>query len=415
MIRSHWTYITFAVACLMTSSVAYTQPAAAKVGTEQVVIHLNASAECSSNLLQLKDVATIRGTAKWAADLGSLTIAPSPQYGKTASWSRKDIELALERRGVNLNSLKWHGSQECRVMRATRSSTSGSPVAPVSTIQSAGHSPPWVNGLTKNVSSSSQKGETVSQTTETVNHERFTSAFLTPAMIAQAERIASTAIEKYLHTKTNSTIDYTIRPEISTELAPMLLQMRQIVGVDGGLPPWDGEQNFEFLIKGPTGEMVVPIRAIIDIPNLVVAASKQLAKGRVIREEDLLLIPMPRGSRESADKCFTEVQELIGMELKRSMSTQQVVLRQDAGSPTLIHSGDAIKLEVIAGSLVVETNGKAIESGGLDDLIHVESLDNRKRLLGRVTGERVVEVVSQGTSNKNSNKSASRSFSKVSR
>jgi flagella basal body P-ring formation protein FlgA len=234
-------------------------------------------------------------------------------------------------------------------------------------------------------------------------------------MIAQAERIASTAIEKYLHTKTNSTIDYTIRPEISTELAPMLLQMRQIVGVDGGLPPWDGEQNFEFLIKGPTGEMVVPIRAIIDIPNLVVAASKQLAKGRVIREEDLLLIPMPRGSRESADKCFTEVQELIGMELKRSMSTQQVVLRQDAGSPTLIHSGDAIKLEVIAGSLVVETNGKAIESGGLDDLIHVESLDNRKRLLGRVTGERVVEVVSQGTSNKNSNKSASRSFSKVSR
>jgi hypothetical protein len=32
------------------------------------------------------------------------------------------------------------------------------------------------------------------------------------------------------------------------------------------------------------------------------------------------------------------------MELKRSMSTQQVVLRQDAGSPTLIHSGDAIKL-----------------------------------------------------------------------
>jgi flagella basal body P-ring formation protein FlgA len=234
-------------------------------------------------------------------------------------------------------------------------------------------------------------------------------------MIAQAERIASTAIEKYLQTKMNSTVDYTIRPEISTEIAPRLLQMRQIVGVDGGLPPWDGEQNFEFLVKGPTGEMVVPIKAIIELPELVVAASKQLAKGRVIREEDLILIPMPRGSKESADRCFTEVQDLIGKELKRSMSTQQVVLRQDAGSPTLIHSGDAIKLEVIAGSLVVETNGKAIESGGLDDLIHVESLDSRKRLLARVTGERVVEVVSQGTSSKNSNKNSSRSFSKVSR
>ncbi|MFN7333730.1 MAG: hypothetical protein ACK5TC_01600, partial [bacterium] len=65
----------------------------AKVGVEQVVIHLNASAECPSNLLQLKDVATIRGTAKWAADLGSLTIAPSPQVGKPALWSHKDIEL----------------------------------------------------------------------------------------------------------------------------------------------------------------------------------------------------------------------------------------------------------------------------------------------------------------------------------
>jgi flagella basal body P-ring formation protein FlgA len=415
MIRTQWTSILFAVASLMVSSVAYSQAVAAKVGMEQVVMHLNAAAECSSNLLQLKDLATIRGTAKWATDLGSLTIAPSPQLGKPALWSRKDIELALERRGVNVDSLKWEGNQQCRVMRSASKSAFGTTAATPSTIQSDGNSYPWMNGPTAIVSAVSQKGEAVPMNSEAVNHERFTSAFLTPAMIAQAERIASTAIEKYLQTKMNSTVDYTIRPEISTEIAPRLLQMRQIVGVDGGLPPWDGEQHFEFLVRGPTGEMVVPIQAIIELPELVVAATKQLAKGRVVREEDLILIPMPRGSKESADRCFTEVQDLIGKELKRSMSTQQVVLRQDVGSPTLIHSGDAIKLEVIAGSLVVETNGKAIESGGLDDLIHVESLDSRKRLLARVTGERVVEVVSQGTSSKNLNKNSSRSFSKVSR
>jgi flagella basal body P-ring formation protein FlgA len=415
MIRSHWIYIATAVACLLFPSIVYSQPATAKVGMEQVVIHLNASAECSSNLLQLKDVATIRGTAKWGADLGSLTIAPSPQVGKPALWSRKDIELALERRGINLNSLKWEGGQQCRVVRSPNKATTNVMAAPLSTFPPDNNSYPWSTGSTTGVSEGAKSGAKLAQKSDEVSHDRFTSAFLTPAMIAQAERIASTAIEKYLQTKTNSTIDYTIRPEISTELAPRLLQMRQIVGVDGGLPPWDGEQSFEFLIKGPTGEMVVPVKAIVELPELVVAAEKQLAKGRVLREEDLILIPMPRGSKESPEKCFTDVQELIGKELKRSMSTQQVVLRQDAGSPTLIHSGDAIKLEVIAGSLVVETNGKAIESGGLDDLIHVESLDNRKRLLARVTGERVVEVVSQGTSNQSYNKNNGRSFSKVSR
>ena len=404
------------IACMMLASFAYSQSGAPKLGLEHVVIHLNASAECPSNLLQLKDVATIRGTAKWVSDLSSVTIAPSPQIGKPTTWTRKEIEAALERRGVNINSVKWEGNQQCRVMRSANKLVSSPAIAPPSDLQNDSNSPSFKSGNIMNGSSSLQKREMSPPMGDKVDHERFTSAFLTPAMIAQAERIASTAIEKYLQTKTNATIDYRIRPEISTELAPRLLQMRQIVGVDGGLPPWDGEQSFEFLIKGPTGEMVVPVKALIELPELVVAANKQLAKGRVIREDDLILIPMPRGSKETADRCFTEVQELIGKELKRSMSTQQVVLRQDAGSPTLIHSGDAIKLEVIVGSLIVETNGKAIESGGIDDLIHVESLDNRKRLLARVTGERVVEVVSQGAMNiKNSNKSNSRSFSKVTR
>ncbi len=405
--QSQWMPVLCTIAFWLMSSLVHAQSGAPKIGIEQVVVHLNASAECSSNLLQLKDVATIRGSAKWAPELGSMAIAPSPQQGKPTTWSRKDIELALERRGVNLNSLKWEGSQQCRVMRSTNKAVGTTAVTP-SAIQPASAFYPSNNGFTSTASSILPKNN------EGVNHDRFTSAFLTPAMIAQAERIASTAIEKYLQTKTNATIEYKIRPEISTEIAPRLLQTRQIVGVDGGLPPWDGEQSFEFLIKGPTGEMVVPIKAFIDLPELVVAANKQLSKGRIVREDDLILIPMPRGFKESADRCFTDFEELVGKELKRSMSTQQVVLRQDAGSPTLIHSGDAIKLEVVVGPLVVETNGKAIESGGMDDLIHVESLDNRKRLLARVTGTRVVEVISQGASSKVPNKN-NNSFSKVAR
>ncbi len=148
MIRSHWIYIATAVAYFLLRSIAYSQPVTAKVGVEQVVIHLNASAECPSNLLQLKDVATIRGTAKWAADLGSLTIAPSPQVGKPALWSRKDIELALERRGINLNSLKWEGGQQCRVVRSPNKAATNVMAAPLSTFPPDNGSYPWSNGLT---------------------------------------------------------------------------------------------------------------------------------------------------------------------------------------------------------------------------------------------------------------------------
>ena len=80
------------------------------------------------------------------------------------------------------------------------------------------------------------------------------------------------------------------------------------------------------------------------------------------------------------------------------MATQQVIRLNEVGPPTLIHVGDIISLEVVSGSLVVGTNGRALEPGGIDDLIQVEVEPHRSRVLARVIGDRKAEMIINGSS-----------------
>ena len=136
-------------------------------------------------------------------------------------------------------------------------------------------------------------------------------------MVSQSERNAIDAITNYLQTKTNSTGRWIIKVQIPTELAKLLSLRRQIDSVGGGQPPWEGDQEFLFLIKGPNGEQAVPIKAHVKLPEMVVAANRALNKGYVLKEEDLAWIPIPRGSQFGPEDCFADVDSLVGKQLRK--------------------------------------------------------------------------------------------------
>jgi flagella basal body P-ring formation protein FlgA len=374
------TYCLATVAVLAVASTAQSQNAGYATPSNSILgtLQLHANVESPANLLTLGEVATIRASNAWKEKLAEIPLGTVPMAGKTQTLTRLEIEELLQRRGLNPAQFRWEGSQQCRVSRSAKPMNT-----PTQAVQQASTQQPISPQNTNQPNP--------------IDKSRFTPTNTNPATITQAERVASQALSEYLQVKANANTHWQIRPVITPENAPLIVQRRQIVGILGGQAPWDGEQHFEFLIKGPSSEYTLPISAHIRLPELVMASSKQLAKGHILTEDDLIPIPLPRDVKAGVDECYTSVDQLIGKELKRTLSMNQAIRKADAGTETLVQTGDAIRIVVLAGDLAVESNGRALQSGGQDELIQVEEADFKGRLVARVVGPRMVEVNSQGT------------------
>ena len=348
-------------------------------------------------MLLLSDIVDVQGSDALVQQVIDIPLAPAPRVGDTQTWARGDVEKSLSLRGVPADAIRWQGSMDCTVRRVEGQSRETR--KPAATDNKTARSP---NTAVKEVAYQEPVGndsfggskQPFQQPNNPIDKSQFTAAFTTPGIVSQAESIAAQAIEGYLQTKTSSTGRWNISVQMPTEHAKLISQRFKILGIAGGQPPWEGKQEFQFLIKGPNGEETIAIPATVRLPDMVVAARRPLAKGYILREEDLEWIPMPRSLNYGPETCFSKPELAVGQQLRRSMSTQQVIRINEVGPPTIIQVGDLIGISIVSGSVTVETNGRAIEAGALDDLIQIEVQPHRKRVLARITGDRTAEVIS---------------------
>lgn len=395
-------YVALIGALLLVWQNAYAQTSAggrqsvSTIATLQLVSNIDTNA----NLLKLGDIAKINASADWQAKLAEIPLGPSPIAGKPQTLSRSDIGELLLRRGYNPAQFRWEGSSDCRITRVLNTSTVRSNFIQQPSLQNT-QDPKNVNRLASNQQTQYPSLEALGHGkpggSTVPDRDRFIPTNTNPTLVTQAERVLAQAIANYLQTKADANVNWQVSPIVSPELAPHIIQRRQILGVSGGEAPWDGEQVFELLLKGPQGEYTITIPATIQLPELVLAASKQLAKGHILNADDLVHVPMPRNLKLESEEYFTKIDDLIGKELKRSMSTNQVIRTSEAGTQTIVQAGDAIKIVVQTAGIVVETHGRALGSGGQDELIPVEEADFKGRLTARVIGPREVQVISHGT------------------
>lgn len=396
----------------------------------QVVLH--PTTICFNNIIRFGDVAKLSGNDPKLKELEQTPLSPSPTIGSRQAWKRDDIEKILRLRGIDVSRFQWTGSSQCFVERSSSPSENKEALSklrisiapPANEVNPTGgfmasHLKPSTEHLpstdqldTDSPQSSdreivapasfsnrlqSTSDATPQKSSGTVNTTNsFHPAFVSPAAVAQAEHVVASLIETHIQSQNDTDAIYYVTPNVAPEHAKGLLQRRNILGISGGVPPYDGEQQFEVLVKHGEQELKIPINANVQLPDLFLAAKTQLPKGHILRSEDLTYTILPRGSKQRDDEFFLRMDELIGKELKRSMSTRQLIKRAEVGIPKLIHAGDLVKIEVVVGGVVIETSGKALEGGGLDELVQVETIDYRKRLIARVKSERVVEVYSHG-------------------
>ncbi len=388
--------------------VAIWQPAHAQVRpsvpgrTSNVQLTLRSNAECPSNVLLLSDVVTLSGSDAIIQEITETPIAPAPRLGQTQTLSRESLAKALSLRGIPQEAIRWKGAAECCVLRVdgVRKKADSNPA---SNQQNSIHSAEHVGRGAQDFVTLAAANQPNAPTQQPANgpapgqpaidRSQFVTPFTTPVVVTQAERISAEIISNYLQTKTNSVGRWIIKPNLPPEHAKLLSQRGKIMGVAGGQPPWEGDQEFIFLVKGPSGEQSIAVQANVKLPEMVVAANRALSKGYVLKEEDLVWIQMPRGSSFGAEDCFSDIEKLVGKQLRRAMSTQQVIRLSEVGPPTVIHVGDVVAIEVVSGQIAVETLGRAVEAGGIDDLIQIDIMqvgnDTKKsRVHARITGER---------------------------
>ena len=126
----------------------------------------------------------------------------------------------------------------------------------------------------------------------------------------------------------------------------------------------------------------------------VVVAVRTLPRGSLIGKDDVRLEHQDVSSLST--DAIGAIENVIGREATRTVAAGKVLEVTSVQSPNLVRRGEIVSVCVRRPGIRVRSFARARDDGGLGDMIAVESTDDRRTFLVRVSGRREVEVHSRG-------------------
>ena len=155
----------------------------------------------------------------------------------------------------------------------------------------------------------------------------------------------------------------------------------------------DGDCLFRFTARSYEGIKTVDLLVQLKAHPLVVVPTRAIGRGQRVMPGDLKLAPVPLDDLD--DQPISDPQSIVGMEVRTPLRTGRPVRQSDIGAPILIHRGDLIEVRVLGGGVQVTTNAKAISKGAAGELIQVETMEPKRRIVARVADVGVAEIVTR--------------------
>ncbi|MBX3421110.1 MAG: flagellar basal body P-ring formation protein FlgA [Pirellulaceae bacterium] len=334
-----------AIACLMLILCALASPQSC-TATDQILMRFYTDPTIAGDIVRLKDlVEIVAGSSESLDKLKEMPLGPAPRPGTMQTWQRSDVVQHLELRGVHPKSIRWTG----------KDSTS------LQGIEAAG----------------------------AVDANSLTPAFVDQRIAQTARTNVTTAIKEYLNLRSHNRTDWRVELELPGQYLKTLQSRGNLISVSGGQAPWTGPQDLVLQIKQHGKVLSLPIQAIVELPPQVVVASGPLRRDQFLTEEMLSYAPLPTNIQDQ--KCFTDIQQLVGKQLRRSVSTNQPLTEELVGDPIVVQRNELVEVESISGAVVVRTSAKSLGAGSVGQLIDIE-LHNRKRLMATVMGPSKVRI-----------------------
>jgi flagellar basal body P-ring formation protein FlgA len=295
-------------------------------------------------VVTLGDVADIESAdAQQSKSLAAVELFPAPGAGEQRLLSVREIQDLLLLRGVNLTEHRFTGSSEVAVQTIVlRPRIAANKPVPAGEMQ-------------------------------------------------RIKRRVCEALLKYLGEHTTSPQTWDVQFELTDDLAGRLADPVCPLSIAGGCDPWTGRQRFDLDVGAAKASTHFVLDVNVRIVPPVVVARRQLARGAILREDDVELRRASAADNTQAGALHS-VEEAVGHELVRPIPAGSPIASDSLRAPLAVHRGEVVTVYAQSGSIRIRTNARARDEGSVGELVAVESLLNRSTYYARVSGIREVEV-----------------------
>ena len=118
----------------------------------------------------------------------------------------------------------------------------------------------------------------------------------------------------------------------------------------------------------------------------VVVPTKTIRANETITENDVAIKSI------NNDKAFTRSSDVIGQEARITLYAGRPILFDDVGPPALVARNQIVLLEYKSSGLLIATEGRSLQRGGIGDRIRVMNLDSRSTVFGQVQSDGSIRV-----------------------
>ncbi|MFM8454202.1 MAG: flagellar basal body P-ring formation chaperone FlgA [Gammaproteobacteria bacterium] len=143
------------------------------------------------------------------------------------------------------------------------------------------------------------------------------------------------------------------------------------------------------LEEGPTWSTYAPFE--ISIKKPVMTLNRNIEAKEKLEPSDIRWVP---ANVLTLNRGFLDhLETLNGKIARRNLKAGTVLIPDDLQKQKLIQRGQIVSVQARRGTLLVSTQGKALNDGFMGESIKVENLNSKRVIQGTVKGEHEVEVL----------------------
>lgn len=135
---------------------------------------------------------------------------------------------------------------------------------------------------------------------------------------------------------------------------------------------------------------VVEVKAKADIMVDVPVPTRRILPGEVIGEDDLTAVPIPM--ERLSDTVATNRGALVGMASRRQLPAGRLIQSSAVGAPLVVQRNKPVSLVYEDGPLQLLARGRALQDGGVGDVVRVMNVASSIVVTGTITGPQTVAV-----------------------
>jgi flagella basal body P-ring formation protein FlgA len=134
----------------------------------------------------------------------------------------------------------------------------------------------------------------------------------------------------------------------------------------------------------------VRVRGRVEVYRTVASAARSLAKGHVLRPEDITLSRRPLSRLRG--NVLDRLEDAVGMALKRSVRPGQIMTDRMLTPPVAVCRGDRITIIAQSPTLSISAPGEARQDGSVGDFVRVRNIMSQREIVAQILDSKTVAV-----------------------